>query len=110
MWLQRGGQRISSIDLYGKDFVLLAGPARNGWRDAARAAANAAGIAIDFKQVEAAGLTDPSGTFAAAHGIGPTGCVLVRPDGFVAWRASEDSEALQDRLQSVFAQVTFAPR
>jgi 2-polyprenyl-6-methoxyphenol hydroxylase-like FAD-dependent oxidoreductase len=106
MWLQRGGERISSLDLYGRDFVLLAGPQRNGWRDAARAAANAAGIAIDFRQVEAAGLTDPSGSFAAAHGIGPTGCVLVRPDGFVAWRANEDSAALQDRLQAVFAQVT----
>jgi 2-polyprenyl-6-methoxyphenol hydroxylase-like FAD-dependent oxidoreductase len=106
MWLDRGGQRISTLDLYGQDFVLLTGPARNSWRDAARAAANATGIALDCKQVEAAGLTDPSGTFAAAHGIGPTGCVLVRPDGFVAWRASEDSEALQDRLQAVFAQIT----
>lgn len=106
MWLERSGERISTLDLYGRGFVLLAGPERNSWREAARAAANATGIAIDVKQVEAAGLTDPAGTFAAAHGIGPTGCLLVRPDGVVAWRASEDSEALQDRLQAVFAQVT----
>jgi 2-polyprenyl-6-methoxyphenol hydroxylase-like FAD-dependent oxidoreductase len=108
MWLERGGQRISTLDLYGNDFVLLTGPGRNGWRDAARAAANATGIALDCKQVEAAGLSDPSGTFAAAHGIGPTGCVLVRPDGFVAWRAQEDSGELQDQLQKVFRQITFA--
>jgi putative polyketide hydroxylase len=29
-----------------------------------------------------------SGALEAAHGTGPAGAVLVRPDGFVCWRAS----------------------
>ena len=31
---------------------------------------------------------DPSGSVEAAYGTGPDGAVLVRPDGFVAWRAT----------------------
>ena len=34
-------------------------------------------------------LRDPGGAFAAAYGISPAGAVLVRPDGFVAWRARD---------------------
>jgi len=33
-------------------------------------------------------VTDPSGTLESVYGIGPDGAALVRPDGFVAWRAS----------------------
>ena len=29
----------------------------------------------------------PSDKFAAAYGLGDNGAVIVRPDGFVAWRA-----------------------
>jgi putative polyketide hydroxylase len=34
----------------------------------------------------AADLTDPADVFLELYGIGPDGAVLVRPDGFVAWR------------------------
>jgi putative polyketide hydroxylase len=33
-------------------------------------------------------LSDPSGRFEELYGIGSEGAVLVRPDGFVAWRNS----------------------
>ena len=32
---------------------------------------------------------DPSGRFAALYGVGTGGATLVRPDGFVSWRATE---------------------
>lgn len=32
-------------------------------------------------------LQAPDGRFEALYGSGPTGAVLVRPDGFIGWRA-----------------------
>ena len=42
-------------------------------------------------------LTDPDGTFAAAYGLAGDDAMLVRPDGYVAWRgpAAELSAAIQ---------------
>ncbi|MFE0148669.1 hypothetical protein ACFWY5_16095 [Nonomuraea sp. NPDC059007] len=34
-------------------------------------------------------LADPEGRAAEAFGITGSGAVLIRPDGFVAWRAAE---------------------
>jgi 2-polyprenyl-6-methoxyphenol hydroxylase-like FAD-dependent oxidoreductase len=75
-WLARGGERISTLDLYGRASVLLAGP---------RYESGAAGGA-EFHQIGRNGLADPDEAFAEAHGIRAAGWVLVRPDGFVASR------------------------
>lgn len=51
---------------------------------------------------------DPDGVWRRLYGIGPAGAVLVRPDGHVAWRASEgptdEAEAMR-RLGEVVAVV-----
>jgi putative polyketide hydroxylase len=43
--------------------------------------------------------------FAGAYGIAATGAVLVRPDGFVAWRAKSSGTKPQEALKSVLARV-----
>jgi putative polyketide hydroxylase len=43
-------------------------------------------------------LRDPDGRFCSAYGLSPAGACLVRPDGFVAWRAQA---AEQDTAGSV---------
>jgi hypothetical protein len=48
---------------------------------------------------------DPAGEFAQVFGLEPTGAVLVRPDGFVAWRSKEMIEAPQRRLEQVLDMV-----
>lgn len=52
-------------------------------------------------------LTDPEGRFAAAFAMTTGGAVLVRPDGFVAWRAEgvgdDPARALAGALAEVFA-------
>jgi len=88
VWLTRGATRLSSIDLTGK-YLLLAGPGGAAWVDAARDAALAyRGVALDAYCV-GRDLGDPAGSFAAAYGITSSGASLIRPDGFVAWRATE---------------------
>ena len=80
-----GGAR-STVDLFGRDFVLLAGPEGGAWCAAAEAVGGALGVAIAAHHAD--GRMDPSRRFAALYGTGAGGATLVRPDGFVAWRAS----------------------
>jgi hypothetical protein len=37
--------------------------------------------------------------------IEPDGCVLVRPDGFVAWRARNSKAASVEKVRSVLSRV-----
>ncbi len=68
------GRDISSLDLYGSRFVLLAGPTGQGWV----AAAGKLDVPVDAYRFGA--------EISAAYGIGAEGASLIRPDGFVAWR------------------------
>lgn len=89
-WLEKNGKKISTLDLFGRNFVLLAGPAGAGW---AQYAATPSGTNLDFHCIETDGFTE-------AYGISPEGAVLVRPDGFVAWRAQHPRE-----ISSVIASI-----
>lgn len=94
VFLTRNGDRISTLDLFGKNFVLLAGPDGATWCEGARDAAKQLKVAIDAYRIDAAGdVIDADRRFAGAYGITPGGAVLVRPDGFVAWRGRSAHEA-----------------
>jgi 2-polyprenyl-6-methoxyphenol hydroxylase-like FAD-dependent oxidoreductase len=88
VWLERNGRRISTLDLSSGAFVLLAGSRGDGWRAAALAVAAAfPGLRLDAHRIGRDGLTDPESRLAEAFGISASGAVLIRPDGYVAWRA-----------------------
>jgi len=88
VWLTRGGQRVSTVDLTG-NYLLFAGAEGTPWLKAAKSAASQfRGLTLDAYRV-GADLQDPDSLFTQAYGISPSGAVLVRPDGFVAWRAAE---------------------
>jgi 2-polyprenyl-6-methoxyphenol hydroxylase-like FAD-dependent oxidoreductase len=91
--LERAGKAVSTLDLFGTGFVLLAGAEGEAWRDAARSAADAREVPLEAYVVGDGDLRDPGGLFAGAYGISPAGAVLVRPDGFVAWRAADATGA-----------------
>ncbi len=107
IWLHRGGEPVSTLDLFGQNFVLLAGPHGDAWRDAARGAAQRLGIGLDVHLVgDGTGeLADTDAHFCDAYGISPDGAVLVRPDGFVAWRSADAAGATADGLAGVLARV-----
>ncbi|MGA5652418.1 FAD-dependent oxidoreductase [Streptomyces seoulensis] len=94
LWLRRGGLRLSTLDLYERSMVLLTdSPDDAGWYAAARRVAAEDGVALDAYRVGPtpdADLTyDTEGDdWAKAHGTTADGAVLIRPDGFVAWRAT----------------------
>jgi 2-polyprenyl-6-methoxyphenol hydroxylase-like FAD-dependent oxidoreductase len=105
VFLDRDGTRLSMLDLFGRNFVLLAGPEGAAWPVAALAVADRLGVGLDAHVVGGTGLADPEGCFPGAYGISPSGAVLVRPDGFVGWRAPEAAgapeQALRQALQTL---------
>jgi 2-polyprenyl-6-methoxyphenol hydroxylase-like FAD-dependent oxidoreductase len=108
-WLQRGGQQISTLDLCGRHFTLLAASAGAAWCDAAREAARQIGLGLDVFRIGVDDLHDPADGFTAAYGIEQTGSVLVRPDGFVAWRARDDRAASAAVLGNALRSILCRP-
>jgi len=89
VWLERDGQRISTIDLFDTRCVLLTGEAGVAWMDAAERVQRRSGIPLDRFMIGASGdLNDPGNVWLQLYGVGADGAVLVRPDGHVAWRAT----------------------
>ncbi|OXY95488.1 FAD-dependent oxidoreductase [Streptomyces diastatochromogenes] len=94
LWLRRAGTRLSTLDLYERSLVLLTdAPDDAGWHAAARRIADTDGVRLDAYRIgpgadaDLTYDTEPT-DWAQAHGTTADGAVLVRPDGFVAWRAT----------------------
>ena len=85
--LMRGNEEISTIDLFGPHFMLLAGRDGDTWRQAAQKIGNLWPPLQAFTVGENGDLGDPDGNWHGAYGVEPDGAVLVRPDGHVAWRS-----------------------
>jgi len=92
-----GGAERSMVDLFGRQFVVLAGSGGQSWRAGAQAAGSALGVPVDAYGI-GDDVIDPTGRFEGLYGTGPGGAVLVRPDGFVAWRASATHPAPETEL------------
>jgi 2-polyprenyl-6-methoxyphenol hydroxylase-like FAD-dependent oxidoreductase len=101
VWLQRAGDRISTIDLFGRSFVLLATFEGASWCAAARAAASRfKGLELDAYCVGTAPLRDPDLRFQEAYGLSGAGAVLVRPDGFIAWRTRSSAADVEEMART----------
>jgi 2-polyprenyl-6-methoxyphenol hydroxylase-like FAD-dependent oxidoreductase len=84
------GDNRSTVDLFGRSFVLLraAGAGADDW----------APDGVKAHVIDAEG-------FAEAYGLSPDGGSLVRPDGIVGWRSAEpfEREELSRALNSILA-------
>src|SRR5205823_5199122 len=88
VWLRRGEDDISTLDLFDTAPVLVCGPGAELQARAAATAANERGVPLRVHAVGGeGGLVDAYGEFPGLYGIGADGAVLVRPDGHVGWRA-----------------------
>ncbi|MER7986711.1 FAD-dependent monooxygenase [Streptomyces noursei] len=92
LWLHADGARRSTLDLYERSFVLLTGTEDGkAWRGAAEAAAAHWSVRLDHYRLgtgaDADLIPEDGADWAEVHGTTSEGAVLVRPDGFVAWRA-----------------------
>jgi len=103
-WLDLPGRRISTLDLFDGRLTLLTGPAGREWRAAAdRLAANRAPLtALRFGP----DLPDPHGSLARRYAVGEAGAVLIRPDGYVAWRTRSPAPVAAAALSSAIDRAT----
>ncbi|MET7733913.1 FAD-dependent monooxygenase [Streptomyces sp. NPDC005402] len=92
MAVRHRGERISTLDLYERSLVLLSGAgAPSGWHEAAVRLAEETSVPLTSYRLgegpDAELTPEGDADWAAVHGTTPEGAVLVRPDGFVAWRS-----------------------
>lgn len=111
MWLRRPGDRgrLSTLDLYERSFVLLTGAGGKDWLTAAELVAGRLAVRLEAYRVgdgpEADLVPEMGGDWAGSHGTTPEGAVLVRPDGFVAWRTTEAPLDPEAALFEAFATI-----
>jgi 2-polyprenyl-6-methoxyphenol hydroxylase-like FAD-dependent oxidoreductase len=87
-WLDRAGDRISTIDLTRTGFALLTGAEGAVWQQAAQETPTIAGLPLTAAVITADGpqLRDVTGAFADSYALHGPEAVLVRPDGHVLAR------------------------
>lgn len=107
VWLERDRERISTIDLAGKGaFSVITGIGGQDWIDAAKEVSVELGIPINGYSV---GLRqeydDVLGEWTRKREIEDHGCLLVRPDRFIAWRShsrvTNPRQALKDAMLQI---------
>jgi 2-polyprenyl-6-methoxyphenol hydroxylase-like FAD-dependent oxidoreductase len=97
LWLTRAGERIAVHDLFARSFVLLTGPAGEAW-----SAVDRPGVPLRTYRI-GTDLLDVEEKFAERYRLAPDGAVLIRPDGYVAWRWETQPGRPADALQEAFS-------
>ncbi|MDT5222755.1 MAG: putative polyketide hydroxylase [Mycobacterium sp.] len=100
LWLQRDGQRISTLDLSGPWFTVLSADQR--WRAATASASTALDIPVAMHRIEEQEWLDVIGLRAG-------GALLVRPDDFVGWRIGELPDDPDGELQKALTAILARP-
>ena len=106
VWLERQGQRISTLDLSNGRFVLLTGAGGTAWNKAAATVASYLGIELAAYRIGPdADLLALDAAWEAQLGISPEGAMLIRPDSFVAWRSSTLPNNPTDALEQAMIHI-----
>lgn len=97
------GGKHSTLDLVGRgQFTVLTGINGEPWAEAAKVVGQQLGIDIRTHVIgPRRAIIDHHGDWARAREVNEAGCVLVRPDQHVAWRAEDMAENPQAELMRV---------
>ncbi|MBM3578187.1 MAG: FAD-binding protein [Alphaproteobacteria bacterium] len=104
VWLRRGEETISSHDLIGRDFMLFVGEAGSDWMEAAQQIGLRSKAPLGLCRV-GFDVHDPEGLFLPRLGVSPEGALLIRPDGYIAWRSKGRIPDPLSTLESSFARA-----
>lgn len=101
LWVNVDGGRRSTLDLFGDGFVGLCGAEATA--SAVESVARGSRIPIRVRKID-----DPA--FLALYDIGPDGLVIVRPDGYVGWRAHELPPGREEAIRAAVDALCSADR
>jgi 2-polyprenyl-6-methoxyphenol hydroxylase-like FAD-dependent oxidoreductase len=105
-WIRRpSGERISTLDLFQRGWVLLIADER--WTLPVATVRDELGIDVRACRLDADFFADGA-EFLRAYGIDRTGASLIRPDGYIAWRAVTAPADRTATLREALARVAFA--
>lgn len=101
------GDRVSTLDLAGHGrFAIFTGIGGEGWEAAAAEVGPEFGLDIAVHVIgPRRRIVDHTGDWARASEITDSGCVLVRPDHHVAWRAETMTESPAADLRRVLTSI-----
>jgi 2,4-dichlorophenol 6-monooxygenase len=107
VWLEKDGKRVSTIDLPGADsFCLITGTGGQDWLAAVDQIAKEFGVRLKGVSV---GMRqqydDVLGEWTRRREVGDHGCLLVRPDRYIAWRSASRVSDPVGELRAVFKQI-----
>jgi len=106
--LTRDSAQISTLDLIQRNFVLLTTGQSSPWIEAAK------GITpeIDSYSISTDNgtLRDSAGAFSRICRISAGEAILVRPDGFIAWRGESREDGHRDELQKALELILYLPK
>ena len=108
-WLEHEGRRVSTLDLAGHGrFALLTGIGGEPWVDAAARYSERSGVPIAAYVIgPGREVLDTYDDWARSSEVEENGCVLVRPDQHVGWRAhtlpADPDAALAAALDAILA-------
>jgi putative polyketide hydroxylase len=107
---RRDGARVATVDLLRGGFVLLAGPEGASWIESARQVSQSRGIKLDAYRIAANGdLSLGDSSFENVFEVMAAGCVLMRPDGHVGFRADKSPDSTSVVLDSALSQILSVP-
>jgi tetracenomycin A2 monooxygenase-dioxygenase len=103
------GQRESTVDLFSGDWVLFAGPEGAAWPDAAARMKAARHIDLRCETIgdDEDDLRDIEHRWTTAYHTDADGAVLIRPDGFIAWRGRDSRPGTQSSLEDALERLAF---
>ncbi len=111
-WIQQEEQRRSTLDLFGHSFTLLTGARGQGWLDAARVLTTRTGFPLRAYSI-GEGQTDlrtSAHEWETRSALGASGAMLVRPDGFLAWKTPDLGQNPEDTLENVLTALMLSCR
>lgn len=106
-WVQRDDDNISTLDLVGNGaFTIITGLGGEPWLECVKDLSASLGLDIRSVQITMDGdIRDLYCAWADVNEIEDDGCLIVRPDRYVAYRAKSMVANPQDELSKAFKQI-----